>query len=91
MERLFKSIFRDVMGREIGYDFPRLTWQESMDRYGCDKPDLRFGMEIRDVTDLAAECSFSVFRRVADEGGKVRALNWQGAARRNSPARPSKR
>ena len=80
MERLFKSIFRDVMGREIGYDFPRLTWQESMDRYGCDKPDLRFGMEIRDVTDLAAECSFSVFRRVADEGGKVRALNCKGCA-----------
>ena len=68
------------MGREIGYDFPRLTWQESMDRYGCDKPDLRFGMEIRDVTDLAAECSFSVFRRVADEGGKVRALNCKGCA-----------
>lgn len=80
LERLFKSIFRDVMGREIGYDFPRLTWQESMDRYGCDKPDLRFGMEIRDVTDLAAECSFSVFRRVADEGGKVRALNCKGCA-----------
>ena len=80
LERLFKSIFRNVMGREIGYDFPRLTWQESMDRYGCDKPDLRFGMEIRDVTDLAAECSFSVFRRVADEGGKVRALNCKGCA-----------
>mgnify|MGYP002905118850 CR=1 FL=1 len=80
LERLFKSIFRDVMGREIGYDFPRLTWQKSMDRYGCDKPDLRFGMEIRDVTDLAAECSFSVFRRVADEGGKVRALNCKGCA-----------
>ena len=80
LERLFKSIFRDVMGCEIGYDFPRLTWQESMDRYGCDKPDLRFGMEIRDVTDLAAECSFSVFRRVADEGGKVRALNCKGCA-----------
>ena len=80
LERLFKSIFRDVMGREIGYDFPRLTWQESMDRYGCDKPDLRFGMEIRDVTDLAAECSFSVFRLVADEGGKVRALNCKGCA-----------
>ncbi len=80
LERLFKSIFRDVMGYGIDYDFPRLTWQESMDRYGCDKPDLRFGMEICDVTLLAAQCSFSVFRHVADDGGKVRALNCKGCA-----------
>ncbi len=58
--------------------FPRLTWQESMDRYGCDKPDLRFGMEIADVTDIAAECGFSVFRAVAERGGMVRALNCKG-------------
>ena len=80
LERLFKSIFAQTMGREIDYTFPRMTWHEAMDNYGCDKPDMRFGMTIRDVTPLAAECSFSVFRRVADKGGKVRALNCKGCA-----------
>lgn len=78
LERLFKAIFREVMGREVDDDFPRLTWQEAMDGYGCDKPDLRFGMPIRDVTELASRCSFSVFRKAADEGGKVRAINCKG-------------
>ena len=80
LEKLFKQVFADTMGREVDYDFPRLTWQESMDLYGCDKPDLRFGMPIRDVTALASRCSFSVFRKVADMGGKVRALNCKGCA-----------
>ena len=80
LEKLFKYIFMQTMGREIAYDFPRLTWHEAMDIYGCDKPDLRFGIPIRDVTELAAECSFSVFRKVADAGGKVRALNCKGCA-----------
>ena len=80
LEKLFKHVFRQVMGEEVGYAFPRLTWQEAMDTYGCDKPDLRFGIPIRDVTPLAAECSFSVFRKVADAGGKVRALNCKGCA-----------
>ena len=80
LEKLFKSIFHDTMGREVDYDFPRLTWYESMDLYGCDKPDMRFGMTIRDVTELASRCSFSVFRKVADQGGKVRAINCKGCA-----------
>ena len=80
LERLFKSMFKEVMGREIDYTFPRLTWKESMDKYGCDKPDLRFGLTIRDVTDIAASCSFSVFRKVADQGGVVRAINCKGCA-----------
>ena len=80
LEKLFKSIFQEVMGREITYDFPRLTWQESMDKYGCDKPDLRFGLTICDVTDIAASCGFSVFRKVADQGGVVRAINCKGCA-----------
>ena len=78
LEKLFKTVFHDVMGRTVDYTFPRLTWQESMDWYGCDKPDLRFGMRIRDVTELASRCTFSVFRKVADQGGKVRALNCKG-------------
>ena len=80
LERLFKSMFKEVMGREIDDTFPRLTWKESMDKYGCDKPDLRFGLTIRDVTDIAASCSFSVFRKVADQGGVVRAINCKGCA-----------
>lgn len=82
LEKLFKSIFRDVMGRDVAYTFPRLTWQEAMDLYGCDKPDLRFGLPIRDVTALAKGCAFSVFRKAAEEGGKVRALNCKGCAGR---------
>ena len=80
LEKLFKSIFKDTMGSTIDYDFPRLTWYESMDLYGCDKPDMRFGMTIKDVTELAGRCTFSVFRKVADQGGKVRALNCKGCA-----------
>ena len=80
LEKLFHHIFRTVMGREIGYAFPRITWQESMDLYGCDKPDLRFGLPILDVTKLAGTCSFSVFRKAVDAGGKVRAINCKGCA-----------
>lgn len=80
LEKLFKGIFKDTMGEEIAYTFPRLTWYESMDLYGCDKPDMRFGMTIKDVTDLAGRCTFSVFRKVADQKGKVRAINCKGCA-----------
>lgn len=80
LEKLFKTVFHEVMGQTVDYTFPRLTWQEAMDRYGCDKPDLRFGMPIVDVTELAAGCSFSVFRKAADKGGKVRGINCKGCA-----------
>ncbi len=80
LEKMFKAVFHDVTGRTVEYDFPRITWQDSMDLYGCDKPDLRFGMQIRDITPLAQRCSFSVFRKVADTGGKVRAINCKGCA-----------
>lgn len=80
LEKLFKAVFREVMGRTVDEPFPRLTWREAMDQYGCDKPDLRFGLPIRDVTELAARCSFSVFRKAADAGGKVRAINCKGMA-----------
>ncbi|HWQ58464.1 MAG TPA: aspartate--tRNA ligase [Clostridia bacterium] len=80
LEKLFKSIFRDAMGREIGYDFPRMTWTESMDRYGCDKPDLRFGLPIIELTEALRACSFKVFREVIERGGVVRAINIPGGA-----------
>ncbi len=78
LERLFKHIFREMMGVVIDEPFPRITWQEAMDRYGSDKPDLRFGLPIVDVTDIAAGCGFSVFRSVAKAGGVVRAINVPG-------------
>ena len=80
LERLFKHIFRQMMGREIEGPFPRMTWQEAMDRYGSDKPDLRFDLPIVDLTDIARSCGFSVFRKVADAGGVVRAINVKGCA-----------
>ena len=61
LEKLFHAVFAEVMGRELDYAFPRLTWQESMDRYGCDKPDLRFGMEFADLTEAAKGHGFPVF------------------------------
>ena len=80
LERLFRHLFRETLGLELPQPFPRLTWQQAMDTYGSDKPDLRFGLPIVDVTDLAADCGFSVFRSAAEAGGKVRALNVKGGA-----------
>lgn len=76
--RLFTHIFKTVMGKDLPHPFVRMTWQEAMDRYGCDKPDLRFEMPIVDLTDLAKTCSFSVFRQVTEQGGLVRAINCKG-------------
>ena len=78
LEALFSFLFERMMGRPLGYAFPRLTWQEAMDRYGTDKPDTRFGLEIVDMTDLMRECSFSVFRKCVEAGGVVRAINVKG-------------
>jgi len=80
LESLFKSIFRSVMGREIEYDFPRMTWTEAMDRYGSDKPDLRFGLPIVELTQTLRSCGFKVFRNVIEGGGVVRAINIPGGA-----------
>ncbi len=80
LEHLFKHLFRACMGKEIPDPFPRITWQEAMDVYGSDKPDLRFDLPIVDITSVAARCSFSVFRSVADQGGVIRAINVKGKA-----------
>lgn len=80
LEKMFKYIYKETMGKEIDYDFPRLTWQEAMDVYGSDKPDIRFELPIVDVTDIAKKCSFSVFKKVAQSGGYVRAICVTGQA-----------
>lgn len=78
LEKLFADMFKTVLGREIPLPFARMTWQDAMDKYGVDKPDLRFGMEIVDLTEIASTCSFEVFRKVTESGGVVRAINAKG-------------
>ena len=79
LERLFKYIMKNLMDIDVP-DFERLTWHEAMDWYGSDKPDLRFGLKIVDLTEIARTCSFAVFRSVVDKGGIVRAIRVPGGA-----------
>ncbi len=84
MEGLTAEVFRQCLGIEIPLPLPRLPYEEAMLRYGSDKPDLRYGLEIIDVTEIAAQTEFRVFREVAAAAGKVRGLNVKGAAARFS-------
>ena len=74
LEKLFRHLFRRALNVELPQPLPRLTWTECMDSYGSDKPDLRFDLKIIDLTDIAARCGFSVFKRVAASNGVVRAI-----------------
>src|SRR5690625_2194585 len=78
MESLFKYVFSQVMMIEYKKDFPRISYQEAMDLYGTDKPDIRFDMKIVDLSHIAKDCGFKVFRSAIEKGGAVRALNIQG-------------
>jgi len=80
LENLFSDLFEKVRGEKIPVPFPRMTYQEAMDKYGCDKPDIRFGYEMVDITDIAATCSFDVFKKVTAQGGIVKAINAKGCA-----------
>ncbi len=75
LESLFKYIFKGAMDIEFNEPFQRITWHEAMDKYGSDKPDLRFDLPIVDLTDIAKNCEFTVFKSVAESGGVVRAIN----------------
>jgi len=79
LEGMFKDLFLHVKGVDIKEPFQRITWHEAMDKYGSDKPDLRFELPIVDVTDLAAASTFSVFNSVTKQGGVVRAICVPGA------------
>ncbi len=79
-EGLMKELWLAVRGDELTTPFPRLPYREAMLRYGSDKPDLRFGMEIVDLTDAVRESEFKVFRSVVADGGVVRCLNASGCA-----------
>ena len=78
MEEMFYKIFKEILDVELSIPFPRLSYHEAMRRFGSDKPDLRFGMEIQDVTDIVKNAEFRVFSSVAESGGCIRALNAKG-------------
>lgn len=78
MERMIARLFKETIGVDVEMPFQRLTYDEAMGKYGSDKPDLRFGLELVDVTDLAADSGVKVFRQVAERGGQVKALNAKG-------------
>ena len=78
-EGYVKRVFKEVLGIEISEPIPRLTFKESMERYGSDKPDTRFEMELYDLTDLVKDCGFSVFSGAVAEGGSVRGITAKGA------------
>lgn len=75
IESVLATVVRDVGGVELETPFPRLTWQEAMDRYGSDKPDRRFGMEITDLSDVVSGSEFGVFSGALEGGGTVRGIN----------------
>lgn len=77
-ERLLAKIFKEVLGVEVQLPIPRMTWREAMDRYGSDKPDIRFGMELCDVTEVVKDCGFAVFKGAIENGGSVRGINAKG-------------
>lgn len=77
-ERYLKRLFQEVLGIEVKLPIQRMTWQEAMDRFGSDKPDLRFGMELTDVSDVVKDCGFGVFTGALENGGSVRGINAKG-------------
>ncbi len=79
-EGFLQRVFKDVLNVDIQLPLPRMPWQEAMNRFGSDKPDLRFGMEIKDISDICADCSFAVFQSVVAGGGTVRLINAEGCA-----------
>ncbi len=79
-EGFLQRVFKEVLNVDIPLPLPRLTWREAMDRFGSDKPDTRFGFEIKDISDIAATCGFGVFKGAVEAGGTVRCININGFA-----------
>ena len=79
-ERLIARVFKETLGVEVPLPLKRMTWQEAMDRFGSDKPDVRFGMELVDVSEVVAGCGFGVFTGALENGGSVRGINVKGQA-----------
>ena len=79
-ERLLAALFQEVLQIKVDLPFQRMSWQEAMDRFGSDKPDIRFGMELKNISDLVENCGFGVFTGALKEGGSVRGINVSGQA-----------
>ena len=77
-ERFLAYLFKEVLDIDVKLPNQRITWQEAMDRFGSDKPDMRFGMELHDVSDVVKNCGFSVFTSALENGGSVRGINAEG-------------
>ena len=77
-ERLIAKIFKDILDVEVPLPIQRMTWQEAMDRFGSDKPDVRFGMELVDVSEVVKDSEFVVFKSALENGGSVRGINAKG-------------
>ena len=77
-ERLLARLFKEIIGVDVPLPIQRMTWQEAMERFGSDKPDTRFGMELNDVTDVVRDCEFAVFKNAIADGGSVRGINAKG-------------
>ncbi len=77
-ERLLAALFKKVLDVEVPLPIPRMTWKEAMERFGSDKPDVRFGMELRNISDLVKDCGFGVFTSALEQGGSVRGINASG-------------
>ncbi len=77
-ERLIAKIFKEAIDVDVELPIQRMTWREAMDRFGSDKPDIRFGMELTNVTDVVKDCEFVVFKGAIDNGGSVRGINAKG-------------
>lgn len=77
-ERYLAYIFKEVLDVDVQLPIQRITWQEAMDRYGSDKPDLRFGMELHNVSEVVKDCGFAVFKGALENGGSVRGINAKG-------------
>lgn len=77
-ERLIQAMFKEILNVDIPLPMPRMSWQEAMDRYGSDKPDTRFGMELVNITHVVKDCGFGVFTGAIENGGTVRGINVKG-------------
>ena len=77
-ERLLAKMFKEILGIEVSLPIQRMTWQEAMDRFGSDKPDIRFGMDLTDVSEVVKDCEFVVFKNALENGGSVRGINAKG-------------
>ncbi|MEE0685507.1 MAG: aspartate--tRNA ligase [Lachnospiraceae bacterium] len=77
-ERLLAKMFKEILDVDVQLPIQRMTWQEAMDRFGSDKPDTRFGMELKDVSSVVAGCGFGVFTGALENGGSVRGINAEG-------------